>query len=94
MPKVENKHRVISNAQEKGRMDAEGMKSGVLHELGLGRRRSLLVYAFEARVTESMIAAFTEKTPILGVILGGLTSVLPEEMIESYFVKYGVVKKP
>ena len=27
MPKVENKHRVISDAQEKGRMDAEGMKS-------------------------------------------------------------------
>ena len=45
-------------------------------------------------MTESMIAAFTEKTPILGVILGGLTSVLPEEMIESYFVKYGVAKKP
>ena len=27
MPKVENKHRVISDAEEKGRMDAEGMKS-------------------------------------------------------------------
>ena len=27
MPKVENKHRVISDAQEKGQMDAEGMKS-------------------------------------------------------------------
>ena len=26
------------------------------------------------------------------MILGGLTSVLPEEMIESYFVKYGVAK--
>lgn len=27
VPKVENKHRVISDAQEKGRLDAEGMKS-------------------------------------------------------------------
>ena len=27
MPKVENKHRVISDAQEKGRLDAKGMKS-------------------------------------------------------------------
>ena len=27
VPKVEDKHRVISDAQEKGRMDAEGMKS-------------------------------------------------------------------
>ena len=27
VPKVENKHRVISDAQEKDRMDAEGMKS-------------------------------------------------------------------
>ena len=37
---------------------------GVLHVLGLGRQRNLLVYAFEGRVTESMKAAFTEKTPI------------------------------
>ena len=42
-----------------------------------GDERSLLVYAFEARVTESMKAAFAEKTPIdLAVILGRLTSVL------------------
>ena len=27
MPKVENKHRVISDAQEKGGLDVEGMKS-------------------------------------------------------------------
>ena len=27
VPKVENKHRVISDAKEKGRLDAEGIKS-------------------------------------------------------------------
>ena len=45
-------------------------------------------------MTGSMKAAVYRENTNLAVILGGLTSVLPEEMIESYFVKYGVVKKP
>ena len=60
MPKVENKRRPRERPTGCRRND----EFGVLHMLGLGRRRSLLVYAFEARVTESMKAAFTEKTPI------------------------------
>ena len=36
---------------------------------------------------------YRKLTVNLAVILGRLTSVLPEEMIESFFVKYGVVKK-
>ena len=61
---LRNKHRVISTTQERGRMDAEGLKSLACSTWWTGETKRLHVYAFETHVTESMKAAFAEKTPI------------------------------
>ena len=63
MPKVENKHRVINAAQEKGQMDAEGIKSLACSTWWTWEKRKP-AYLCSAHLTESMKAAFAEKTPI------------------------------
>ena len=80
--KVANKHGVVIAAQEKGRMDTERMKHWIekvwcSRRGDLEKRKSLLVCdAFEAHVTESVKTAFARENTDLGVIPGGLTSIL------------------
>ena len=82
IPKINNKHRVVVSAQEKGWMDSEQMKVWIEKVWrarigGLGRRKSLLVYdAFEAHVTDTVKASFKRENTELAVIPGGLTSLL------------------
>ena len=82
VPKINNQHRVVVLAQQKGWMDSEQMKVWIEKAwrrqlAGLGRRKSLLVYdAFEAHVTDTVKAAFKRENTDLAVIPGGLTSIL------------------
>ena len=82
VPKINNHHRVVVLAQQKGWMDSEQMKVWIekawrRRQGGLGRRKSLLVYdAFEAHVTDTVKAAFKQENTDFAVIRGGLTSIL------------------
>ena len=82
IPKINNKHRVVVSAQEKGWMDSEQMKVWIEKVWrawigGLGRRKSVLVYdSFEAHVTDTVKASFKRENTELAVIPDGLTSLL------------------
>ena len=82
IPKINNKHRVVVSAQEKGWMDSEQKKVWIEKVWrawigGLGRRKSLLVYdSFEAHITDTVKASFKYENTELAVIPGGLTSLL------------------
>ena len=62
--------------------------------VGTGETKKLACLCFRSLCDWKNESSIYRETTNLAVIFGRLTSVLPEEMIESYFVKYGVVKKP